>query len=183
MPAHDGKALSQTHGRGSRWMIDGAVTAGRAPRYRTERGLTVLELLVAMAVFAIAAAVAIPTMPRGAYALWGANQQLLGDFRLTRSDALTKGDHFRLDVVSGTTYQEYRLAFVGGVWVPSGAPVRMRTLPPGISFVGGVGLVFEFNTRGLLLNPGAAATLTLQDTYSGHTRSVTVWPSGQVAPV
>ena len=46
----------------------------------------------------------------------------------------------------------------------------------------GVGGQFEYTTRGLMLAPGAATTITIEDDESAHQRAVTVWPSGQMAP-
>jgi prepilin-type N-terminal cleavage/methylation domain-containing protein len=153
------------------------------PPKRPRDGFSVIELLVTVGLVAIMLGIASPTMPRGAFALWGANQQLIADLRRTRTDALTKGDHFRLQVTSATEYVQHRLRLVGAVWVPDVAPVRSRRLPAGVTFAAGVGTSFEFNTRGLLVIPEAAASLQLRDAHSSATRQITVWPSGQVAPI
>lgn len=136
-----------------------------------------------MSLMAIVLGIALPQFPRRPYALWTAHEQLLADLRLARADALTKGDHFRFDITGATTYREYRMQLVGGVWVVNGPPVRDRTLPTGVSFTTAIGAQFEFNTRGLMLNPGAATTITLNEASTGHTRLVTLWPSGQVMPL
>jgi hypothetical protein len=137
--------------------------------------------MVSMALLGILMAVAAPGMRTDAYALWTAQQQLLADLRMTRANALTKGDHFRLDVTGTNTYVEYRLELLGTDWVPDGEPILERSLPSGISFGAGVGSQFEFNTRGLLIDTDAATTLTLLEASTSHSRDVTVWPSGQVA--
>ena len=157
--------------------------ATTSERHGGEQGFTLLELMVAVALFSIITAVALPTFGSNPYALWTAQQQLLGDLRMTRSDALTKGDHFRFDVKSASTYEEHRMQLVGTQWLPRDPAVRTGTLPSGVTFTSGVGSQFEFNTRGLMLNPGAATTLTLADSRTGHNRVVTVWPSGQVTPL
>jgi len=145
--------------------------------------ITLAELLVTMSLLAIVLGIALPQFPRRPYALWTAHEQLLADLRLARADALTRGDHFRFDIYGATTYREYRMRLVAGVWVINGPPLRDRTLPAGVSFTSGVGSQFEFNTRGLMLNPGAATQITLSEAATGHTRVVTVWPSGQVMPL
>jgi prepilin-type N-terminal cleavage/methylation domain-containing protein len=150
--------------------------------YTRERGLTLIELIATMAIFGVVLAVAIPQFPRDAFALWGAQTQLLADLRRVRGDALTKGDHFRLQVDDATHYSTYRMTLAGAVWSPSGAPIVNRALPSGVTFVAGVGANFEFNTRGLMVNPSAAQTLDLADA-AGHHHDITVWPSGQVAPL
>ncbi len=135
-----------------------------------------------MAIFGIVLAVAIPQFPRNAYALWGAQTQLLADLRKARGDALTKGDHFRLQVDDSTHYSVFRMALAGGTWSTTGSAVVSRALPNGVTFVAGVGATFEFNTRGLMVNPSAAQTLDMADAM-GHHHDITVWPSGQVAPL
>jgi prepilin-type N-terminal cleavage/methylation domain-containing protein len=164
-------------------MGDAAASFDTRSRHRRTRGLTLIEVLVTTAIVGVMLGIGANQMRRRPFALMEANQQLLADLRQTRSDALTKGDHFRLDLLSASSYAEYRLKLNAGVWVPTGAPVRQRTLPPNVTISVGVGLRFEFNTRGLLILPGQAAGLELRDTYTGKTKHVTVWPSGQVAPI
>jgi prepilin-type N-terminal cleavage/methylation domain-containing protein len=145
-------------------------------------GFTLMELCAAMALFAILVGTAVATFPRTPYAVWTAQADLVAEFRRTRNDALTKGDHYRVVLSSPTTYETYRLKLVGTVWVPTGAPIRQGTMPAGAAMTTGTGGQFEYTTRGLMLAPGAATTIVLEDVDSAHQRSVTVWPSGQVAP-
>jgi len=157
--------------------------AATSKRHGDEKGFPLLELMVVVALFSIITAVALPKFGSNPYALWTAQQQLLGDLRMTRSDALMKGDHFRFDVKTASTYEEHRMQLVGTQWLARDPAVRSRTLPSGVTFTNGVGAQFEFNTRGFMLNPGAATTLTLADSRTGHNRVVTVWPSGQATPL
>ena len=176
-----GIARGATHR--SRRVGDADATIPPFCAYKRERGLTVIELLVALAIFGVLAGIALPQFRRGAFNLQSAQIQLLSDMRRTRDDALTRGDHYRLDILSISSYAEYHLTVAGGVWSVSGAALFSRTLPTGISLpAGAVGRSFEFNTRGLMLNPGAATTLVLTDSPNSHAMSVTVWPSGQVVP-
>jgi prepilin-type N-terminal cleavage/methylation domain-containing protein len=170
-------------GRRVRRVGDGCVSLARFPPHRRERGFTLIELLATFGLIAVVFAIAIPRMPRGAYTLWTAQTQLLGDMREARASALTKGDHFRIDITGTTTYTLSRMQLdAGGNWIPRTPVLKNVTLPPGIIFSSGTGLFFEFNTRGLMINPSWAATLFLYDNNHGLTRVVTVWPSGQVAP-
>lgn len=177
------KGLSSLRGQAPVRVGDVAATEGSRKRHINDRGFTLVELLVTMSLMAIVLGIALPQFRARPYALWTAHEQLLADLRLARADALTKGDHFRFDITSGTTYREYRMQFVGGVWVVNGPPVRDRTLPAGVAFTTAIGNQFEFNTRGLMLNPGAATTITLTEASTNHTRLVTLWPSGQVMPL
>jgi prepilin-type N-terminal cleavage/methylation domain-containing protein len=164
-------------------MSDAAAPIGTSAPRRRARGFTLIEVMITTAVIGVLLGISASKMRQRPFSLMEANQQLLADLRQTRSDALTKGDHFRLDVINATTYKEFRLKLQGGLWVPMSIPVRSRTLPPNVTFTAGVGKSFEFNTRGLLILPGQAASVTLRDNYSGRTKNVTVWPSGQVAPL
>lgn len=169
-------------GHDARQVGDAESSLRQSRAHTRERGLTLIELLASMAIFGVVLAVAIPQFPRNAFALWGAQTQLLADLRKARGDALTKGDHFRLQVDTATTYSVYRMSLAGGVWSPTGSPTVSRALPSGVTFVAGVGANFEFNTRGLMVNPSAAQTLDMADA-DGHHHDITVWPSGQVAPL
>jgi prepilin-type N-terminal cleavage/methylation domain-containing protein len=169
--------------QGTMRMGDVAATIPGGRRYNLGSGFSLLELLVAMAIFSILLGVAMPRASSNTFVLWTANQQLLADLRRTRTDALTRGDHFRLDVTGANAYAEYRMRLVGTEWLPQEPPVRSRILPVGVTFESGVGAQFEFNTRGLLADADAAGTLALHDAHNGFYRTVSVWPSGQVAPL
>jgi prepilin-type N-terminal cleavage/methylation domain-containing protein len=145
------------------------------------RGFTLLELLVAIALLTVMAGTALPSLPRKPYAVWTAQTQVLAELRRARNDALTKGDHFRVDITGASSFVTYRMTLVAGAWVPNGAPVRTGSLPDGILFLTGVGKQFEFTTRGLMVTPDAATTLFMEDPDTAISRGVTVWPSGQVS--
>jgi prepilin-type N-terminal cleavage/methylation domain-containing protein len=149
---------------------------------RVHDGFTLVELCVAMGLFAVLVGTAMAAFPRTPYAVWTAQAELVAELRRTRNDALTKGDHFRMVLTGPTTWETHRLSLVGGAWVSGGAPIRQGTLPKGAAMTSGVGGQFEYTTRGLLVTPDAAATIVVEDEDNAHQRAVTVWPSGQVAP-
>ena len=157
-----------------------------ALRHRNvQAGLTLIELLVTVAMISAVAAIAVPQFTGQRFGLWTAHDQLVQDLRRARIDAITKGDHFEVEIVDDGSYRTWRLDDDDGdgTWTPSGDALRERTLPSGVTFTAGVGATFEFNTRGLMVIPDAADSLVLHDASTGKTRTVTVWPSGQVAPI
>jgi prepilin-type N-terminal cleavage/methylation domain-containing protein len=157
-----------------------ARVAVRRRAYSRERGLTLIELLVTVSIAAVLLGVAIPHMSRDRNNAWTAQIQFLGDMRRTRTDSLTKGDHFQLAMTGPNSYTVYRMRFQAGGWI-RGAAVLNRTLPRNITF-GTVQGPFEFDTRGLLVTPNATTAVAMNDSYTGHTKGVQVWLSGQVTP-
>jgi prepilin-type N-terminal cleavage/methylation domain-containing protein len=147
---------------------------------RARRGFTLLELVVVIALAAVMVGTATSALSRRPYGAWAAQQQVMEAIRRARNDALTRGDHYALDVTGATTWAQYRLRQQGGAWVVDGPPVRHGALPDGTTFVTGIGSRFEFTTRGLMVTPAVATTLLLRETDSNTQRAVVVWPSGQL---
>jgi len=158
---------------------------GSVDRTRARHGLALIELLGAFALLAVITAVAIPQFRSNTHDLWQTHTLLLADLRQARAYALTRGDHFRVTITSPTEYELRRLRDPDndGVWTPDPEPLRARTSPDGVTIASDGGATFEFNTRGLMINPNAAAQLELLDSHTGYDRQITVWPSGQVAPL
>lgn len=157
----------------------------RRPRTReTSSGFTLIELLVVMACFAVMVGTTAASLPRNPYGAWSAQAALIAEIRRVRNEALTKGDHFMLEITGPTSWASYRLTLDpdDDEWLVDGPPVRSGTLPDGTSFLTGINSEFEFTTRGLMVIPEAAITVLLNDSATNIHRGVTVWPSGQVSP-
>jgi hypothetical protein len=136
--------------------------------------------LVVSVIVSIAAAAAMPRREQGLFALHNAQSGLVADMRMTRSSAIAQGVHFRLEIADSQNYTIHKMVEAGGGWVEDGDPVVERELPPTVSFSGAAGEGYEFNTRGFLVDPNFLQTLTLVDSTTGGSRTVDVWPSGQV---
>jgi prepilin-type N-terminal cleavage/methylation domain-containing protein len=149
-------------------------------RRRPQRGFSILELLIVAVIVSIAAGAAMPRREQGLFALHNAQSGLVADMRMTRGSAIAQGVHFRLDITDSRNYAIHKMMDSGGGWVEDGDPVVERELPPTVSFSGGIGEGYEFNTRGFLVDPTVLQTLTLVDSATGGYRTVDVWPSGQV---
>jgi type II secretory pathway pseudopilin PulG len=149
-------------------------------------GFSLLELIVAFVLFAIMAGTALTVLPRNRYGVWGAQATLVSELRRARNEALTKGDHFRVRIPNTTTWETHRMTLTGCpgacTWTAGASPVRSGTFAGQTTVTSGVGTAFEFTTRGLMINPGAATTIVLKDPNSTYQRGVIVYPSGQVSP-
>lgn len=147
--------------------------------------MSMIEVLGSMAIVALVTAVAIPRFRSNTYDLWQTHTMLMADLRQARAYALTRGDHFRITINNSGRYElrRFRDDDNDGVWAGDNAPLRVRTLPTGVTITSSGGAQFEFNTRGLMINPNNAAVLTLRDSRTNYDRTVRVYPSGQVAPL
>jgi prepilin-type N-terminal cleavage/methylation domain-containing protein len=155
-----------------------------ADRHERERGFTLIEMVVTFALAAILMGIAVPHLPDRNYGLWTAHTQVIADIRQARADSIVKGDHFEVRIDSSNAYTVWRLRDPenDGNWVPDATPRKSRVLPTNVTFTQGVGGSFEFNTRGLMVIPDAADSLRLADSHTAEERTVTIWPSGQIAP-
>ncbi len=159
----------------------------------SQRGMTMVELLVTISILAVMIAVAVPKLNKSVLDLPVTEQNLMGDIRLARANATSRGVHFRVSV-STSSYSVQRLQDNNndGVWEPdSGFPAQVTEMPPGISLslADGSSSVLEFTTRGLLADnsdgtPAGIVTIYIHKTLDGdETKTVEIWPSGQVEEV
>lgn len=156
-----------------------------------ERGMSLVELLVALGIVAIAGAMTLPRINSGTFNATVTAQNLLGDIRMARANATTRGAHFRVTLDSSSyTVERLQDDDGDGEWLPdSNFPARTVDLPSGISLSidNGDGII-EFTTRGLIATltdgtPPEIEEVTLNDSVHGKTRHIQVWPSGQVQEV
>lgn len=149
---------------------------------KTRRGFSLIELVVVIGILSAMAAVAMPRRETGLFALRTAQSTFVADMRTARARAISRAVHFRVEISGAQSYEVLEMMEAGGGWTQAGDPEVSRTLPPSVSFSGGIGDGYEFNTRGLLVEATTATTLTLVDSTTGNVRTVDIWPSGQVVP-
>jgi Tfp pilus assembly protein FimT len=146
------------------------------------------ELIVVLGIVGVVVMVAAPTVNRKAMSLTVTVGELMGDLRLARADATGRGVHFRVTLSSATTYRIERLEDSNndGVWaVDGGYTPRTVTLPSSMSVTTGVGAVIEFSARGIRVpnadgTPASLITLVLYDAKTTQSKTIKVWPSGQI---
>ena len=156
----------------------------------SQRGVSIIELLVAIGIASVVMALALPRLNQSALNLPIAEQNLIADIRMARASATTRGARFQVSL-SAESYSIQRLQDDDndGVWEPdSGFSAQTVELPAGITVTVGADAEIEFTTRGLLADqsdgtPAPIVEISLHDSYEGETRMMEVWPSGQIAEV
>jgi len=143
-------------------------------RRRASRGTTLLEILIATALFAVLLAIAIPSLARlrTPYALRSAANQIAADVQVARMRAIARNTGYRM--VFDTTAMNYHFEQLGAGnnWsVDSGN----QMLPTGAQLTAVAGGNPSFNSRGILANQ---VTISVKVPGSG-TRTVTINVLGQ----
>ena len=138
---------------------------------RSERGFTVMELMVVVGLMAIISAIAMPSfiswLP--SYRLSAGARQVAGDLQLARMKAISQNTTYRLNFISGT---QYRLEKDAGFTLESGP----FTLPVGIT-ASPTGATSEFQSRG---TASATDDITLTNDGGTTVRHVCIKTVGRV---
>lgn len=150
----------------------------RAQRVCSHAGYSLIEMLVAMAVFSILAAAALPHLNTQRQDLNSITKQTIGDYRWARTRSITSGVHHALAWTS-TGYQVQRLKQnADGTWSLDRV-VKTVSLPSTVSHSGSPSTI-EFNTRGLVVGNGTIPMPSQTLASFGGSRGIAIWPSGQV---
>jgi Tfp pilus assembly protein FimT len=145
---------------------------------RSRAGHSVVELLTAVSIFGVLAAVGLPHIDTHRQDLQNAVAQVVGDFRWARARAITSGAHFALEWTGSGQYRIARMkATDDGTWEVDEVVKEVR-LPATVVRWGWPNSI-EFNTRGMMVSSTDGAWQHLWDVGFGAGRQVTVWPSGQ----
>lgn len=143
----------------------------------TSRGLTPLELLMAITLAGVLSAIAVPSVQRqiDAWRLAAATRQVVMDLKLTRARAIAGGAAHRLRFpVPGTAYQLERQRGAGG-YRASGAAIP---LPDGVRIVActATAAAVAFRPRG---HAATFGSVTLENA-AGERRRVVVDIAGRL---
>ncbi|MDX2167353.1 MAG: type II secretion system protein [Deltaproteobacteria bacterium] len=161
-------------------MTDRGPTYQIAQRLRARAGYTLIELLVAVAIFGVLAAAGLPHVDTRRQNIQTATKSVIGDYRWARTRAITSGVHFAIKWTNSTSYQVLRMKETApGVWAQD-VVVKTVSLPPDVSAYWTSPATQEFNTRGMMISTTYAIWQMLYDTRFGGYHLFSVWPSGQV---
>jgi prepilin-type N-terminal cleavage/methylation domain-containing protein len=156
-----------------------ATTRHLAQRLRTQGGYSLIELLVAVAIFGVLAASGLPHIDTRRQDVQSAAAQVIADYRWARTRAITSGVHYAITWTGPSTYQVQRFKLTGTTWGLDQA-VKTVTLPTGLAAYGTTPSTQEFNTRGMMVTTNYAIYQLLWDDRFSAYHMYSVWPSGQI---
>lgn len=146
-----------------------------------------IDIAVAIGIFALLVALLIPTLSRRELVLPTATRGLVDHLRLARAGAASRGIHFRV-TFQPHTYAIERLQDEdkNGTWEPdTKLPAWHVTLPPTVAIGSGVDTVIEFDARGLVSTASQDGTVTpvtveVRDSQTEKSEVIEILPSGKV---
>lgn len=147
---------------------------------RGQGGYSLIELLVAVAIFGVLAAMGLPHVDTRREDIRTVGKQVVADYRWARTRAITSGDHFAIVWLNDQRYQVQRLKEgADGSWALD-AVVKDVSLPDQIRALWWWPTTHEFNTRGMMISTTYPLWQLFWDSaYSGW-QLMAVWPSGQI---
>jgi prepilin-type N-terminal cleavage/methylation domain-containing protein len=148
-----------------------------------QKGISLIEIVATLAIAGVMATVAVPALSGRLIALSSATDSLAGVLKVARANSASRGAHFQVTIDTNSATTE-RLQASGGSWVPTGDQQYVEFPTPAYVSSGSV-TVIEFDTRGLIVppspgTPAALETIVLTDASTGNTKTLQIWPSGQV---
>lgn len=151
-------------------------------RLSPQRGHTLIEMLVVVAIFGIVAMVGLPHVDTRREEINSASQQLVADLRLARARSITSGERYALAPLGADRYEIQRLTRnAAGQWGKESV-VRTVRLPEHIRIEFGPLLAdrVEFNTRGMMVSSSQPLVPVVSDVLHSVDRHLAIWPSGQI---
>ena len=145
-------------------------------------GYSSMELMAAMFILATLIRIAVPLWRAGSMNIVTARKVVLANLRAARANAITKSIHYQVSFSAdkGSVKLSGMQAPTPPAtnWAVDTTKVQSSTLPK-TTQVSTPSVVIEFNTRGMVVNSSAVTLISLTDSF-GQTKSLQVWPSGQI---
>lgn len=155
------------------------MTGTAARHLANQRGYSLIELLVAVGIFGVLAALGLPHLDTRRQDIQTATKQVIADYRWARTRAITSGVHFAIEWTSTNSYEVQRMKEVPSGWAVD-TVVKEVTLPSHINTVREWPAQQEFNTRGMMITSTTPLRQELRDSDYGGWHEISVWPSGQI---
>ena len=160
---------------------------------RSDRGFTLIEILVVVALIGILAAIGLPVLTESTNrnAVWTASEQIGSQIRQARLKAVTRNQPFRVTFDCPAVGQYRVLAFQDDPLIDDAVDrcsqtyehdSGIYTMPVNVSYSAGLPIL-HVNGRGVysVIGVGAVLPLTITVQYgSTHARDLTVSLTGQI---
>jgi Tfp pilus assembly protein FimT len=146
---------------------------------RNSDGNTLVELIALIGILGAVAGSALPHFDSRREAINTSMRTLIGEFRTARTDAITTGRHYSLNLADSRSLRVQRHEEAAdGTWPVEGTP-RAITLPGNVTWWM-VPDTVEFNTRGAMITASDPVFVYVTDSIGSRVHAFSVWPSGQV---
>jgi len=158
---------------------------------RSERGYTLIEILVVMGLIGVASAMAVPVFieSNARNRLWTASEQIGGAIRQTRLKAISQNTSYRVAFDCPSTGNVRTLILTGDPAVDDDDDRCGQTLdgdsaaiemPLSVTYDHGSATALQVSGRGIYTALGASIPLTISVQYGSATRTLAVSATGQI---
>jgi len=158
---------------------------------RSERGYTLIEVLVVLGLIGVASAIALPVFmeSNARSTLWTASENVGASIRQARLKAITQNSPFQVRFACPAANQLRTLVITGDPDIddddnrctnPQDGDSAPLELPTGVAYTTGDATGLNIAGRGIFTAVGDAIPLTISVTYGANTRTLTVSATGQI---
>ena len=151
-----------------------------AKHLSSQRGYSLVELMVAVGIFGVLAAMGLPHLDTRRQDIQTTTKQIIADYRWARNRAITSGVHFGIEWTSTNSYEVQKMKqAANGTWSKD-LTVKTVTLPPHINTSWYWPALQEFNTRGMMVTGTTTLYQLFWDSNYFGWHMVSLWQSGQI---